>query len=69
MVEEKVLMAKCWLLEFLAEANLGGLHWESHREKHSEQKLELREVPLTDYQEGMLMVNFKAPEWWGHQQQ
>ena len=66
LVEEKVLMVKCCLSELLAEENLGVLHWEIHWDKHLEQKLELREVPLMDYQEGMLMENFIAPEWWGH---
>ena len=62
LVEEKFLMVKCWLSELLSEANLGGLHWKSHWEKHLEHKLELREVPLTDYQEGRLMEKFRDPE-------
>ena len=53
-------MVKCWLSKLLTEANLGDIHWESHWEEHLEQKFELREVPLMDYQEGILMENFRA---------
>ena len=39
--------------------NLGGLDWGNHWD----QKLELREVPLVGYQEGMVMENLRDNEW------